>query len=95
MWITKYRYQVLTKEIGLRFRELIQRICTEEHAEILSGVVSIDHVHLLVSIDPSISVSKLVQYLKGKRSRKLQQAFPELWKRYLGSAPMGEGIFCG
>ena len=68
VWITKYRYQVLTKEVGERLRDLIRRIYTEENAEIISGVVSKDHVHLLVSIDRSTAISKLVQYLKGKTS---------------------------
>jgi len=84
VWITKYRYKVLEGDVAIRTRDMIRRICTEEHAEIISGVVSKDHVHLLVSIDPSTSISKLVQYLKGKSSRKLQQCFPHLKKRYWG-----------
>ena len=76
-----------------RSRELIRRICTEENAEILSGVVSKDHIHLLVSIDPSTSISKLVQYLKGKTSRKLQQDFPHLKKRYWGQHLWARGYF--
>ena len=71
VWITKYRYKILREEVAIRTRDLIRRICTEENAEILSGVVSQDHVHILVSIDPSLSISKLVQYLKGKTSRNL------------------------
>ncbi len=93
VWITKYRYHVLTGEIAVRARDLMRRICTEENAEIISGVVSKDHVHILVSIDPSTSVSKLVQYLKGKTSRKLQQEFPELRKRYWGQHLWARGYF--
>ena len=76
-WITKYRYKVLRGDIGRRAKELIRRICNEANVEILSGSISLDHVHILVSIDPSMSVSKLVKYLKGKTSRKLQTEFPE------------------
>ena len=93
VWITKYRYKVLLGDVAVRSRDLIRRICTEENAEILSGVVSKDHVHLLVSIDPSISISKLVQYLKGKTSRKLQQEFPGLKKRYWGQHLWARGYF--
>lgn len=64
-----------------------------KNAEILSGVVSKDHVHMLVSIDPSTSISKLVQYLKGKSSRKLQQEFPLLKKRYWGQPLWARGNF--
>ena len=50
--------------------------------EILKWFISPDYIHLLVFIPPSLSVSKLIQYLKGKTSRKLQMQFPELKKRY-------------
>ena len=93
VWITKYRYKILREEVAIRTRDLIRRICTEENAEILSGVVSQDHVHILVSIDPSLSISKLVQYLKGKTSRKLQQEYLHLKKRYWGQHLWARGYF--
>jgi len=93
VWITKYRYKVLHGDVAIRTRDMLRRICTEENAEIISGVVSKDHVHLLVSIDPSTSISKLVQYLKGKSSRKLQQEFPHIKKRYWGQHLWARGYF--
>jgi putative transposase len=94
VWITKYRYKVMRGKISERVRELVRRICTESKAEILSGVVSSDHVHILVSIDPSISISKLVRYIKGKTSRKVQVEFPELKKRCWGQHLWARGYFC-
>lgn len=93
VWITKYRYKVLKGDVSIRTRDMIRRVCTEENAEIISGVVSDDHVHILVSIDPSTLISKLVQYLKGKSSRKLQQDFPHLKKRYWGQHLWARGYF--
>ena len=93
VWITKYRYKVLVGPVGTRTRDLLRRICTEENTEIISGVVSQDHVHMLVSIDPSISIAKLVQYLKGKSSRKLQQEFPDLKRKYWGQHLWARGYF--
>lgn len=92
-WITKYRYKVLTGVIGQRAKELIRRICNEENVEIISGSVSPDHIHILVSIDPSTPISTLVKYLKGKTSRKLQMEFPELRKRYWGQHLWARGYF--
>lgn len=92
-WITKYRFKVLKGLIGQRTKELIRRICSEENVEIISGAVSVDHVHILVSIDPSTSVSNLVKYIKGKTSRKLQMEFPELKKRYWGQHFWARGYF--
>ena len=83
-WITKYRYKVLKNEIAIRTKELIRRICIEENVEIISGVVALDHVHILISLDPSTSVAKIIKYIKGKTSRKLQIEFPELKKKYWG-----------
>ena len=94
VWITKYRYKILSGKIGERVRQLVRRICNENKAEIISGVVSGDHVHILISIDPSISISKLMQYIKGKSSRKLQMEFPELKKRYWGQHLWARGYFC-
>jgi len=62
-------------------------------AEILSGVVAGDHVHLLVSIVPQVSVSKLIQKLKGKSSFKLQREFASLRKQYWGQRMWARGYF--
>jgi putative transposase len=61
--------------------------------EILSGVVARDHVHMLVSIPPQVSVSKLVQKLKGKSSYKLQREFVVLRKQYWGQRMWARGYF--
>ncbi|MFH1207339.1 MAG: IS200/IS605 family transposase [Patescibacteria group bacterium] len=92
-WITKYRYKILTGAVGQRAKDLIRRICVEENVEILSGVVSPDHVHISISLDPSTSVSHLIKFLKGKTSRKLQMEFPELRKKYWGQHLWARGYF--
>ena len=63
--ITKYRKPVITGKIALRTRELIRGVCQTNEVEILVGYVGKDHIHLLVSVPPYLSVSKLVQYRKG------------------------------
>lgn len=93
VWITKYRFKVLKGEIAERAKVLIRRICEEEKTEILSGVVSPDHIHILLSIDPSISVSNLVRLLKGKTSHQLQMQFESLRKRYWGQHLWARGYF--
>ena len=93
VWITKYRYPVLRGPVAIRLRELVRRICAENDAEIISGVVSPTHVHLLISYPPNVSLSKLVQFIKGTSSRKLQQEFRELGKRYWGQHLWARGFF--
>ena len=61
VWITKYRKKVLKGQVGLRLRELVRQICTANDVIIESGSVQADHTHLLVSVPPNLSVSKLMQ----------------------------------
>ncbi len=55
VFVTKYRYPVLEGDVGLEVRELIRQTCNAFEIEILKGVVSKDHVHLLVSAPPNMS----------------------------------------
>jgi len=84
VWITKYRYAVLTKEVGIRAREIIRQVCDQKDIKIINGVVSKDHVHLYISYPPKYSVSDIVKWFKGRSSRKLQDEFPQLGKVYWG-----------
>lgn len=52
----KYRYRVITGEIEQRVRELIREVCIANYVDIISGSLSPDHVHMLVSVPPSISI---------------------------------------
>ena len=84
IWVTKYRYKVLSGPIAIRTRELIRQGCEARGIIILQGSVGKDHIHLLISCPPSLAASKILQYLKGRSSRLLQDEFPELKKRYWG-----------
>ncbi len=84
VWVTKYRYPVLQGDIQKRCRELLIQICDSEDVRILKGVVSKDHVHIHVEYPPKLSLSNLVKRLKGRGSRRLQDEFPELKKKYWG-----------
>jgi putative transposase len=94
VWVTKYRYPILVGEIGTRLRDLIRQICMTRDVTILKGHVSPDHVHVLVSAPPQIAAAKLVQSLKGKSSRLLQQEYSSLRKRYWGRHLWARGYFC-
>jgi putative transposase len=93
VWITKYRKQVLRGEIGERVRALIREICKAKDVEIIKGHVSKDHVHIFVSAPPHISVSQLVQSLKGKTSRKMMMEYKSLNKTFWGRHIWARGYF--
>ena len=93
VWTTKYRKRVLRGPVGHRLRELIREVCRAQEVEILQGHVAADHVHLLVSVPPNVSASKLVQYLKGKSSRKLLMEFRHLNRAFWGRHLWARGFF--
>ena len=94
IWITKYRYQVLKGEVARRARELIIQGCQARNITIIKGSVGKDHIHMLISCPPTIAPAKVLQYLKGRSSRLLQEEFPELKRRYWGQHLWARGYFC-
>ena len=94
VWVTKYRFQVLKGDVGLRAREVIRQICEARNITILSGHISKEHVHIHVSCPPELSPSKIVQYIKGRSSRIIQQEFSHIRKRYWGQHFWARGYFC-
>jgi putative transposase len=93
VWITKYRKPVLRREIGTRVRELVRMICASLDVEIVKGNISRDHVHLLVSVPPTLAVSRLVQRMKGLTSRRLLEENRGLNKAFWGRHLWGRGYF--
>ena len=93
VWTTKYRKAVLTGQVAIRLRELVREVCRTNDIEILQGHVSRDHVHILVSAPPNMSASKIMQYIKGKSSRKLMMEFRHLNKQFWGRHIWARGYF--
>ena len=94
VWTTKYRYKVLQGKIAERLRELLRQGCEARKIMIVRGSIGKDHVHMLISCPPTLSPSKIMQYLKGRSSRMLQEEFQELRKRYWGQHIWAVGYFC-
>ncbi|ETS30091.1 transposase [Photorhabdus khanii NC19] len=94
VWVTKYRYKVLTGEVASRVRELIRQTCESFEIRILKGVVSKDHVHILVNSPPILAPSEIMRRLKGRTASKLFEEFSHLKKRYWGQHVWGRGYFC-
>jgi putative transposase len=94
VWVTKYRYQVLKGDVALRLRELIRQTCEAFEIEIKSGVVSNDHVHIMVSAPPHLAPSEIMRRVKGRSAKKLFEEFPVLKKRYWGKHFWARGYFC-
>ena len=64
----KYRRKVFYADKRLEIREILRKLCEWKGVEIIEGEVCPDHIHMLVSIPPKMSVSGFMGYLKGKSS---------------------------
>jgi putative transposase len=84
----------LVGPVGARLRELIREVCGAEDVHILKGHLSKDHEHLLVSIPPQVTISRLVQRLKGKTAYEMLQEFAPLRKHFWGRHLWARGYFC-
>jgi putative transposase len=93
VWITKYRKPIMKGIIASRLRDIIREICRAHDVDIIKGHVSSEHVHVFVSVPPDISVSKLVQMMKGKLSRKMMMEYKSLSKEFWGRHMWARGYF--
>lgn len=93
VWSTKYRYKVLQGPMRERIREIIIQTCEELGVHIVKGVLARDHIHMFLSIPPKLSLSVVMQRIKGRSSRRIQMEFPELRKRYWGRRFWARGYF--
>jgi len=62
----KYRRKIVYNQYKADLRDILKQLCNYKGVEILEGHLMSDHVHMLVSIPPKISVSSFMGYLKGK-----------------------------
>jgi len=78
IWCPKYRRKVLTKDISDRLKEIILEVATEFDVDILEIETDLDHIHLLVDLDPQFGVTKFIKKCKGRSSNLLRKEFPDL-----------------
>ena len=64
----KYRWQAVYGQLKKDIGQILRQLCDVKKVEILEAEACADHIHMLVSIPPNISVSQFMGYLKGKSS---------------------------
>ena len=62
----KYRRKAIYGKIRVDIGKILRKLCEQKGVEIIQAQACVDHIHMLVSIPPSLSVSQFVGYLKGK-----------------------------
>ena len=96
VFVTKYRRGVFTKTILDDLRGIFAAVCQDFNAELVEFDGEDDHVHLLVNYPPSVSVSSLVNSLKGVSSRLIRKKhYPSIRKKLWGGALWSPSYFAG
>ena len=82
-WCPKYRYNMFKREENKKLCEdVLQEVAKRHNIEITELCVMPDHIHIIVGIPPTMSISKALQLLKGASSRELFKRKPHLRCRY-------------
>ena len=96
VWCPKYRHQVLTGEIEIFLKSLIDAICQDYGYELLNLEVMPDHLHLFVSAPPTIAPADIVKTIKSITAVKIFKQFPGLKvKKFWGSGLWSKGYYIG
>ena len=86
VWIPKYRkkklFEGLRKDIGAVFRSLAE----QKECKVLEGHLRLDHVHMLLSIPPKLSVSSVVGFIKGKSAIYIARNFAGRRRNFVGES---------
>ena len=79
---------------GERCHDLLRQIAMAREITVIRGALAPDHLHMVISTPPVLAPAKIVQYLKGRSSRKLQMEYETLRKRYWGQHMWARGYSC-
>lgn len=93
VWLPKYRKKVLEGKVKTRLEKLLRECAEINDWAIQELNIQIDHVHLVIQLPPSISVSKAVNLLKGISSKMIRAELPEIKKFLWGTDFWSEGYF--
>ena len=96
VFVAKYRGKVFTKEILDDMRGIFESVCTDFEAQLVEFDGENDHVHLLVNYPPKVSISKLVNSLKGVSSRMIRRKnYPSIREKLWCGALWSPSYFAG
>jgi putative transposase len=93
VWIPKYRKRVLRGKIAIRLKKLLYEASKMNRWWIDEMSIQDDHIHIMVQIQPQVSVAEVAQAFKGGTSRVLRKEFPEMEEFLWGDSFWADGYF--
>jgi putative transposase len=99
VWVPKYRFRIVTGEVGILVQGEVGNLVQKDirmlsdwlDYEVIELNVQVDHVHVVVSIPPKVSVSTHMGTIKGKLAIKLFKSYPMLKQKPIGVIIFGQG----
>jgi putative transposase len=95
VFVSKYRRMCFRSEHLETLKSIFSKVCTDFEAELVQFEGEADHVHLLVNYPPKVSISKLVNSLKGVSSRLLRQQHADIHRYYWEGVLWSPSYFAG
>lgn len=96
VFVTRYRRRVFTREILEHLEMIFKNVCSNFEASLIECEGETDHVHLLIEYPPKVSISRLVNSLKGVSSRLLRkQNYPSIQSALWGKSLWSPSYFAG
>ena len=78
----KYRRQAIYGEIKMEIGAMLRELCRREEVEIIEAEACKDHIHMLISVPPKLSIASLIGYLKGKTTLMIFERHANLKYKY-------------
>jgi putative transposase len=78
IWCPKYRRKVLIGDVEKRLKEILIDVALDTRCEIIEMETDVNHIHILVSVDPQFGIMKFIKRAKGRSSNLLRKEFKHL-----------------
>ena len=95
VFITKYRKCIFSRMHLASMKDIFEKVCMDFDVVLTEFNGEKDHVHLLLNYPPKVTISRLVNSLKGVSSRMLKQYHPDIAKHYWQGALWSPSYFAG
>jgi len=93
IWIPKYRKKALFGQLRQYLGQVLRDLARSRESEVIEGHLSIDHVHVLISIPPKYSVAQVVGYIKGKSAIHIARNYMGQQRNFTGHQFWARGYF--
>ena len=93
VFIPKYRRKVLYGELRQHLGDMFRKLALQKESRIEEGHLTLDHVHMMISIPPKYAVSQVVGFIKGKSAIHLARTYGERKRNFVGQHFWARGYF--